>query len=94
MKKTILLLIIISFACIGASSLISGNFEQDPARTPKEPGMAGPVTTVDGSTGKYRKKHKHPTGKNFARRKKHADTVKPTKKTKEKTPPQSIPKGS
>jgi hypothetical protein len=31
---------------------------QDPMRNPKNPKTAGPVTTVDGSNGKYRSQHK------------------------------------
>lgn len=63
--------------------LAAGTFTKDPARTPTSNNLRDPVTAVDGSTGKYRHKHKHPNGKSWARRKKHADAVKP-KKNREK----------
>ncbi len=83
--KTFLLLIMVLITTTA--------FAQDPARTPKEPATYDKVTTVDGSTGKYRNKHKHPNGHNWARRKKHADTVKPSKrkeKSKSKTREETV----
>jgi hypothetical protein len=65
-------------------TLAINSYTQDPARTPKGPRLSDPVTTVDGSRGKYRKKHKITNSHSWAYRRKHADTVKP-RKSKEKT---------
>lgn len=83
------IVLIFSFLLLEASKILAAplaarTYTRDPARTPKEPRLSDPVTTVDGSQGKYRKKHKVINSKSWARRRKHADTVKP-KKSKEKT---------
>ena len=89
MKKLLLLPFLVLFIgemkSLNTTPLVSLSYTKDPARTPKEPRLSDPVTTVDGSTGKYRNKHKHPNGKNWARRRKHADTVKPKNQGKEKS---------
>lgn len=70
--KKIFLLTIILISFFDVKSL----FRQDPSRTPNNPKQVDPVTTVDGSTGKYKKDHKTSTGKHFASDKKHIKTAK------------------
>jgi hypothetical protein len=70
--KKIFLLIVVLVSFTEAKSM----FLQDPSRTPNNPKQVDPVTTVDGSTGKYKKDHKTSTGKHFATDKKHIKTAK------------------
>ncbi|PBQ33400.1 hypothetical protein CNR22_16980 [Sphingobacteriaceae bacterium] len=80
MKKLALLLVtILTLNTVEGISSTLLPVLQDPARTPKNSKQVDPVNTVDGSRGKYKKDHKHSTGKDFATRKRHVKTAK-TKK--------------
>ncbi len=84
MKK---LLILLTFICLNTVMQA-----QDPVRTPKNHGN-DPVNTVNGSTGKYKDKHKTSNGKHFATNKRKIKKAK-TESGKEKQTARNTEKGS
>ena len=73
------LFVLFSYNAIQAALLPKVNLSwlsQDPAKTTKYPNSDPPVSSPDGSSGKYKKNHKSANGHNFATHHRHIKKAK------------------